>query len=128
MKTKPYSVLFFHCISLSFENTCMIIRILDATCVLNTQRSWLEFPFVAGSWNMDCFEKNSTVLSECEYFHPWHVYCPVNVLCWLNQDSKNRGRQKVAMYPNNQLWRPEGKSIPSTRLFIMSASRSCWKE
>lgn len=80
-----------------------------------------------GSWNMDCFENDSTVLSESGYFLPWHVYCPVNVPCWLNQDNKNSGTPKAAMHPNHQLWGPEGKSTPLTILF-MSASWSCWKE
>ena len=53
---------------------------------------------------MDCFESDSRVLSESEYFLPWHVYRPVNVLCWLNQDNKNSGAQKVATDPDQQLW------------------------
>lgn len=95
VKTKPYLELFFYCISLSLlENICMIIRIIG-TRVLHTQRSWLEFPFIAGSWKMDFFEDNSTVLPEYESLHFWYIYHPINVLCWLNQHNKNGGSTKT---------------------------------
>lgn len=79
----------------------------------------------SGSWKMDCFEDNSTVLSECEFLHFWHIYYPINMLCWLNQDSKNSGSQHGNV-PKPQLWRAEGKCLSLTRLFIMSVSQRHW--